>query len=165
MRVNYEKLKSSMVFEKDENTKEIEELMEYEEIVFEISKKINDYRREKCLTQKQLAEILNVNQVMIAKLESGKYNPTFKQLHKISRKLTNSSKFFIEILNDIILNLEDMNEYVYKASIKQDMKAKKEIKNEIKKENNNLKTLNYDFRKLEGGFYGTEECTSTLSIA
>ncbi len=66
------------------------------DIYYSISTKIFDYRMEKGLSQKQLAEILGVTQAMISKLESGGYNPTVEQLWKISKKLGWSLKVVLE---------------------------------------------------------------------
>lgn len=68
----------------DDNTKE---LFELDDILYDISIKIFDYRIKHNINQKQLAQILNVSQSMISKLESGEYNPTIEQLWKISKKL------------------------------------------------------------------------------
>lgn len=68
----------------DENDKEEYGLYD---IYYSISTKIFDYRNEKGLSQKQLAEILGITQAMVSKLESGEYNPTVEQLWKVSKKL------------------------------------------------------------------------------
>ena len=61
------------------------------------------------MTQKKFAELIGTNQTMVSKIESGKYNPTFKEIYKISRKLTNSTELFIKILKEILLNLKKWN--------------------------------------------------------
>ncbi|MCX7883495.1 MAG: helix-turn-helix transcriptional regulator [Caloramator sp.] len=66
---------------------ETKERFELDDILYDIAMKIFDYRKEKGLTQKQLAEKLGMKQAMISKLESGEYNPTIEQLWKISKKL------------------------------------------------------------------------------
>ena len=88
------------------DTSEVDEIIEQEEILYAISKQIIKYRKEHHMTQNELSKKLNVNQTMISKLESGKYNATFKQIHKMSRKLVNSSELFIKILEEIIENIE-----------------------------------------------------------
>lgn len=105
MSINKEKLFDANSFEIKEDVSEIDEILEYEQILLSISKSITKYRKEKNLTQKQLAEKLNENQVMISKLERGNYNPTIKLLYDLSRKLTGSSELFIGVLKDIISNL------------------------------------------------------------
>ncbi len=56
-------------------------------MLFKISDTIISYRISKKWTQKQLAEVLDVSQVMVSKLESGEYNPTVEQLWKVSRRI------------------------------------------------------------------------------
>ena len=68
----------------DEQTKERFEL---DDILYDISMKIFDYRVSKGWTQKQLAEKLDIKQSMVSKLESGEYNPSIEFLFKISKKL------------------------------------------------------------------------------
>ncbi|WHE06014.1 helix-turn-helix transcriptional regulator [Thermoanaerobacterium thermosaccharolyticum] len=68
----------------DESTKEIFEL---DDILYDISMKIYEFRLKNDLTQKQLAEKLGIKQSMVSKLESGQYNPSIEQLWKISKKL------------------------------------------------------------------------------
>lgn len=68
----------------DEQTKEGFEL---DDILYNISMKIFDYRISKGWTQKLLAEKLGIKQSMVSKLESGEYNPTVEQLWKITKKL------------------------------------------------------------------------------
>lgn len=60
---------------------------ELDDLLYDISIKIFDYRIKHGINQKQLAELLNVSQSMVSKLESGEYNPTIEQLWKISKKL------------------------------------------------------------------------------
>ncbi len=57
------------------------------DIYYRISTTIFDYRIKKKLTQKQLAQRLEVTQAMVSKLESGDYNYSVEQLWKISQKL------------------------------------------------------------------------------
>lgn len=141
----------------DGDTSEIDEILEYEEILFEISKSLVNYRKENNLTQKQLAEILDVKQVMISKLESGNYNPTFKLLHRISRKLTNSTEMFIDTLNSVIEALNQMYELGYEFTIENkdydDIDGNKVIY---------MDKYNFD---IQGGYYGSEKCTSSDSVA
>lgn len=53
-----------------------------------------------------MAKILDMDQSMIAKLESGTYNPTFKKLFDITTKLTNNSDLYIDILEEIQYNVK-----------------------------------------------------------
>lgn len=157
MKINYDELMDFTDVKIDEDTSKIDEIIEYEEILFEISRSLKDYRKENHLTQKQLAKLLEFDQVMISKLESGIYNPTFKQLHKISRKLTNSADLFINVLENIIENINQMYKTTYNLTIKE----KEYSKNN---ENNIIYLSNYNFN-TQGGIYETEKCTSSISIA
>lgn len=156
MKINYDELMDFTDIEIKEDTSKIDEIIEYEEILFEISNGLKRYRKENNLTQKQLAKKLEFDQVMISKLESGNYNPTFKQLHKISRKLTNSAELFVDIIQNIIDNINQMYKVTYEITIKQE-KYKEE-------ENNNIVYMSDYKCNLKGGIYETEKCTSTISI-
>lgn len=90
---------------------EINELLDYTDILVEIAKELINYRKKNNLTQKELAEKLNMNQTMISKLESGNYNATFKMLLKISYSLEKNSNIFLEILQKIRTNLIEKENY------------------------------------------------------
>ncbi len=68
----------------DEETKQEFELSN---ILVDIACKIINYRLDNGITQKDLAEKLNITQAMVSKLESGEYNPSVEFLFKISKKL------------------------------------------------------------------------------
>lgn len=93
----------------DESTKERFELDDIllDDILYDISMKIFDFRTKKGWTQKQLAEKLGIKQVMVSKLESGQYNPTIEQLWKISKKLKWDFKVMLEEKNEV----ETQNSY------------------------------------------------------
>lgn len=57
--------------------------MEHEKI----SKLIKEIRKNNNLTQKELADKLEITQAMVSKLESGEYNPSIGFLFKIASKL------------------------------------------------------------------------------
>lgn len=157
MGINYNELLDLTNVEIKGDTSKIDEIIEYEEILFEISKSIRNYRKDKNLTQKQLAKMLNIDQVMISKLESGNYNPTFKQIHKISRTLTNTADLFVSILENIIYSINQMYKTTYELTIKE---------NNYKKEQSDNIIYMEDFKyNIQGGYYGTEKCTSTISNA
>ena len=105
MEINFDNLFSANDIKIKEDVSNIDTILDYEQILLVISKSIINYRIKNGLTQKELANKLRVNQVMISKLERGNYNPTIKLLYNISRKLTNSSDLFIDTLKDIITNL------------------------------------------------------------
>ena len=157
MGINYDKLINFNNIEINEDTSKIDEILEYEEILFEISNSIKKYRKNNKLTQKQLAKKLEMDQVMISKLESGCYNPTFKQMHKISRKLTNSTDFLIDILENIIDNISHMYKTEYSFILKNS-------EYENKNESNIIYMNKYGYNDV-GGNYGEQECTSSISIA
>ena len=159
MGINYNELMNFDDIEIKEDTSKIDEILEYEEILFEISESIKKYRKENNLTQKQLAKILEFDQVMISKLESGNYNPTFKQLHKISRKLTNSADLFIKALENIIDNISHMYKLDYSVTVK-------DKKYTNKKENNIIYIDKFAYNyNIQGGNYGEQKCTSSIPVA
>ena len=108
----------------DDDTKKMFEL---DDILYDISIKIFDYRKAKGWTQKQLAEKLSIKQSMVSKLESGEYNPTIEQLWKISKKLGWTFRINLEDNNEtkteiwdtvnssIQLNLDDIDKLVKNA--------------------------------------------------
>ena len=109
MAINYDKLLNLDIEYKNQVDSELSEIIEENEILYSISKIFIEYRKEKKMTQKKFAELIGTNQTMVSKIESGKYNPTFKEIYKISRKLTNSTELFIKILKEILLNLKKWN--------------------------------------------------------
>jgi len=68
----------------DEETKQEFELSN---ILVDIACKIINYRLDNDMTQKDLADKLDITQAMVSKLESGEYNPSIEFLFKISKKL------------------------------------------------------------------------------
>lgn len=100
-------LNTKQIIEKD--TEKVDEILELVEIYYAISKELLNYRKEHNLTQEELAKKLKMNQTMISKLESGRYNPTFKLIHQISRKLDNSNKFFSEVLLNILKEIRNVS--------------------------------------------------------
>jgi transcriptional regulator with XRE-family HTH domain len=61
--------------------------MEYEELVKKLAFNIKIARMKKNLTQAELAELINVHEKYIGKIETGKQNITVKTLNKISNAL------------------------------------------------------------------------------
>lgn len=158
MEINYNELMDFSNIKAEEDTSKIDEIIEYEEILFEISNSLKKYRKDHKLTQKQFAKLLDMDQVMISKLESGNYNPTFKQVYKISRKLTNSVDLFLDILGDIIDNFNQIYKTTYECTLKNEKYNNKESEKVIYMED-------YTFYNLKGEEYGTEKCTSIIPIA
>lgn len=100
MSINKQKLFDPYSVEIEEAS-EVSEILEYTDVLSTISKTLIEYRKKLNLSQKELADKLEVNQSMISKLESGRYNATLKMLLKISYSLQNNSNFFIELLDKI----------------------------------------------------------------
>lgn len=61
--------------------------IELESILVDIASSIINYRVENNLTQKELAEKLEISQAMVSKIERGDYNPSIEFLFNISKKL------------------------------------------------------------------------------
>lgn len=80
-------LKPAIDFLNEFASNEAKERFELDDILYDISMRIFNYRTENKLSQKVLANKLEVTQAMISKLESGQYNPSIEQLWKISKKL------------------------------------------------------------------------------
>lgn len=66
---------------------ETKEMYALDDILYDLSVKLVEFRFERNLKQKDLAKILDVTQAMVSKLESGEYNPTVELLWKISKKI------------------------------------------------------------------------------
>ena len=94
-----------------EESSEVNEILNYSDILTEIARTLIDYRNKNKLTQEDLAKKLNMNQSMVTKLESGRYNATFKMLLKISYTLEKNSHLFLKIIEDIRNVLEYKEEY------------------------------------------------------
>lgn len=84
-------------FEAD--SKEDAEKRELEDLLVDIACEFINYRVANNMTQKELAERLNMTQAMVSKLESGEYNPTVKMLFEIAKKL--SWNFSIQFSNNV----------------------------------------------------------------
>ena len=78
---------------------EFKKAMELEDMLVDIACKFINYRAANDLTQKELAEKLQITQTMVSKLESGEYNPTVRMLFEIAEKL--SWNFSLEFKRDI----------------------------------------------------------------
>lgn len=73
--------KAKKIINKDpEVLKELKNL----ELEYQIKSQIITLRKEKKLTQKELAELIGDKQSNISRLESGNYNPTLAKLKKIA---------------------------------------------------------------------------------
>lgn len=88
--INYTKFKKDIL--KNPKVKKAYDDLELE---FQIINMLIKKRIEQNLTQAQLAAKLGFSQPVIAKLESGNYNPSVKFLHKIAKGL--NAKLTIQI--------------------------------------------------------------------
>lgn len=96
MGINFEKLLSKET--KYNVDKELLEEIEYNEVLFIISKEVLNYRDKNNLKQEDLAKKLNITQVMVSKIESGRYNFTIRFLVNLWNKLSDDKCNFGEIL-------------------------------------------------------------------
>lgn len=107
MGINYDKLlKNNKKYKVD---RELLIEIEYNEILFIISKELVNYRDQNNLKQEDLAKKLDMSQVMISKMESGKYNYTIKGLVKLWNKLSTEkinfgARLLSKIYNKIVKN-------------------------------------------------------------
>ena len=81
------------------DSKEDAEKRKLEDLSVDIACEFINYRAANNMTQKELAERLNMTQAMVSKLESGEYNPTVKMLFEIAEKL--SWTFSIQFSNNV----------------------------------------------------------------
>ena len=84
-------------FEKEED--DFKRAMELEDLLVDIACEFINYRAANDLTQRELAEKLQITQAMVSKLESGEYNPTVRMLFEIAEKL--SWNFSLEFKRNI----------------------------------------------------------------
>ena len=101
----------------DDKTKE---LLGLDDILVEISLKLINFRLSKNLSQKQLAEKLQISQSMVSKLESGDYNPTVEQLWRLSRKLGWKFELLLES-GEVETNIWNTNEQVVTSDIEEEL--------------------------------------------
>ena len=66
------------------NNQEVQNELKMNEAEYKIIEEIIMARKEKNLTQKDLAELIGTKQSNISRLESGNYNPTIDFLNKIA---------------------------------------------------------------------------------
>lgn len=64
--------------------------------MFDYAKKIREYRERKCLTQEELAKILNVSYVSVCRWERGRFEPTM-----------DTKKKLVVLFNEIGMKLDD----------------------------------------------------------
>ena len=91
----------------DENSINV---MKKVEMLYTISENFVKYKKLNSLTKDDMAKKLNIDYNMLEKIESGKYNPTFKKLFDLTYQLTGNSKMFINILESMIYNIKLVDE-------------------------------------------------------
>lgn len=90
----------------------IKQEFELSNILVDIACKIINFRLDNNMTQKDLADKLEITQAMVSKLESGEYNPSIEFLFKISKKLGWRFELtFEEKYTDIIIQYNIENEW------------------------------------------------------
>ena len=104
-------LRPAMDFVNEFASNEAKERFELDDILYDISMKIFEYRNIHNLSQKELAEKLEVTQAMVSKLESGEYNPSVGQLWKISKKLNLKFTISLEAKEEEKTEIWDTQEY------------------------------------------------------
>ena len=105
------KLRPAIDFINEFASNEAKERFELDDILYDISMRIFDYRMKNNLSQKDLAKRLEVTQAMVSKLESGEYNPSVEQLWKISKKLNFKLSIILETKEDDKTEIWDTQEY------------------------------------------------------
>lgn len=104
-------LKPAIDFINEFASDETKERFELDDILYDISMAIFNYRMENELSQKDLANILGVTQAMVSKLESGQYNPSVEQLWKISKSLNLKFTVSLEVKQDENTEIWEAQEY------------------------------------------------------
>ena len=89
--------------------------MELEGLLVDIASEVINYRVENNITQKELADRLEISQAMVSKLESGGYNPSVEFLFNISKKL--GLELVVELRksgeHELEYKCEDVNNIIY----------------------------------------------------
>ncbi len=80
-----------------------------EEIIYTIAKFFYQYRKDNQLTQKQLAQDMEIIQSKLSKIENGKYIPSLIELYEMLSKLSDSSDMFLYLLDCIKTGIVKIN--------------------------------------------------------
>lgn len=104
-------LKPAIDFLNEFASDEAKDRFELDDILYDISMRIFNYRTENNLSQKELANKLEVTQAMVSKLESGQYNPSIEQLWKISKKINLKFTVSLDPKEDNKTDVWDTQEY------------------------------------------------------
>lgn len=87
-------------------------------IAVEIGKRIRFYRKQKKLSQEQLAELCNFHPTYVGQLERGEKNATLESLYKITQGLGISLSQFLENIDMIQQNQENIPLQIYYQLLK-----------------------------------------------
>ena len=133
-------------------TQEIDEQLlenvDYNDMLFCVSKTLVDYRNHFNYTQEDIAKELNMSQVMVSKIESGKNNLSLKVLVKIWNKLSRKDYNFSAILLNRMLKKAKEN-YDIKYNVNKvfytviEEKKNDYAKSDLKGDTNCYKIYNY----------------------
>lgn len=74
--------------------------MNKERFLKQFGKRIAEVRKERNLTQEELAELVNVHRTYIGFIEQGKRNPVIANIYKISKALNVSLKDLFSTFED-----------------------------------------------------------------
>ena len=72
----------------EEENNDFKQQLAVEDLLVDIACEFINFRLKNKMSQKDLAEKLQITQAMVYKLESGEYNPTVKMLFEIAQKLS-----------------------------------------------------------------------------
>lgn len=158
MGINYDKLLRKSV--RHETDRELLKEVEYNEILLIISKELIKYRDKNKLTQEDLARKLRISQVMVSKMESGKYNYTIKSLVNLWNNIsTEKLNFGANLLNKILNKITNNYNYSY-DSINIEL-SKNRIEEKFNYSEENTKKERIDVRRR----YIIEDTTYKAKIA
>lgn len=114
MKYNFKSIEPSQKESLEHVDKKFQSELEYIEILYIISTNIENYRKKYNMSQKQLAEKLDITQEMVSKLESGKSNISVKKLVEIWNKLSNKEyDFASKLLNQISIKSKENYNRIY----------------------------------------------------
>ncbi|HIU93357.1 MAG TPA: helix-turn-helix transcriptional regulator [Candidatus Limenecus avicola] len=74
------------------------------DILFEIGKKIQEIRKKKNITQKQLAEYIDISKYTLSKIENGRYDMDIITFYKITEILKVKPYILIKEIKNNKLN-------------------------------------------------------------
>ena len=124
MKYNFKSIEPTQKESLEHVDKKFQSELDYIEILYIISTNIENYRKKYNMSQKQLAEKLEITQEMVSKLESGKSNISVKKMVEIWNKLSNKEyDFASKLLNQISIKSKEnynrtyCNNYYYTFTV------------------------------------------------